>query len=156
MFGRRSPAPRMSAWFSDDGFSYTYSGFTHNPTPFPLFVREMIERVSEITDKSFNSALVNLYQDGSDSVGWHADNEAELGSAVDIASLSLGTTRTFRLRHRRNAHPQISMEVEHASLVVMHHPLQEHWTHELPKRKRITEPRVNFSFRMMSGVTTDS
>ena len=147
LFGRKFAVPRLSAWFSDTQCSYTYSGATHRAGPIPDFVSDLKESIEAATNCEFNSVLVNLYRDGADSVGWHADNERELGRHVTIASFSVGTERDFRLKHRQLEAEKLSLRVEHGSLLMMYPPTQDHWLHELPKRKLVNQPRVNFSFR---------
>ena len=149
VFGRQLDVPRLSAWFSDAGHSYTYSGILHHPQPMPPFVHSIKQCIEEATNLQFNSVLANLYENGSHSVGWHADNEPELGSVVNIASFSLGSTRRLRLQHRHLRNRTVSIDLEHNSLLMMYEPLQRHWMHELPKTKRDVGPRVNFSFRYM-------
>ena len=149
VFGKQLDVPRLSAWFSDTGHSYTYSGILHHPQPIPPFVHSIKQCIEEATDLHFNSVLANLYEDGSHSVGWHADNEPELGPVVNIASFSLGSTRRLRLRHRNLRNRSVSIDLEHNSLLMMYEPLQRHWMHELPKTRREVGPRVNFSFRLM-------
>lgn len=147
LYGREYDVPRLSVWLSDSGHTYTYSGIVHQPHPIPTFVQSIKRRIEETTDLHFNSVLANLYENGSHSVGWHADNEPELGSAVHIASFSLGSTRKLRLRHRNRRNRKVSINLEHNSLLMMYPPLQRFWLHELPKTNQDVGPRVNFSFR---------
>lgn len=149
LFGKSMPVPRMSAWFSSISATYRYSGLEHQPQVMPDFVRELLGEVSKRTEIEFNSILVNLYQDGTHSMGWHADDEPELGSEVSIASLSVGAERELRFRHRHNNGRRLAISLEHGSLLMMYPPIQEYWLHELPKRRSITEPRINFSFRLL-------
>lgn len=149
VFGKQLDVPRLSAWFSDAGRTYTYSGIVHRPQPIPPFVQSIKQSIEETTNLHFNSVLANLYEHGAHSVGWHADNEPELGPEVNIASFSLGSTRKLRLRHRHRRNRSVSIDLEHNSLLMMYEPLQRYWMHELPKTKRDVGPRVNFSFRLM-------
>lgn len=151
VYGREYDVPRLSAWLSDTGRSYTYSGIIHEPKPIPAFVQTIKQCIEGTTGLSFNSVLANLYENGSHSVGWHADNEPELGSAVHIASYSLGSNRILRLRHRHLRKRNVSVNLEHNSLLMMYPPLQQYWMHELPKTKRDVGPRVNLSFRHVSA-----
>ncbi|MCY3541659.1 MAG: alpha-ketoglutarate-dependent dioxygenase AlkB [Gammaproteobacteria bacterium] len=149
LFGKSMPVPRLSAWFSSVSASYKYSGVAHQPQEMPDFVRDLLVEVMRRTGINFNSMLVNLYQDGTQSMGWHADDEPELGPDVTIASLSVGAERELRFRHRYNKDQRLAISLEHGSLLMMYPPLQEYWLHELPKRRSITEPRINFSFRVL-------
>lgn len=116
----------------------------------PPFVQELLSDVNLRTKVEFNSILVNLYQDGTHSIGWHADDEKELGPEVTIASLSVGSERIIRFRHRHIANLRKALPVAHGSLLMMYPPLQNYWLHEVPKRKNIKLPRVNFSFRVVT------
>ena len=115
----------------------------------PDFVGELLREVVKRTEIAFNSILVNLYHDGTQSMGWHADDEAELGPDPTIASLSVGAERELRFCHRHNKGQRLAISLEHGSLLMMYPPLQQYWLHELPKRRSITEPRINFSFRVL-------
>lgn len=150
LFGKSMPVPRMSAWFSNIDATYQYSGLVHKPQEMPNFVRELFREVVTRTEIEFNSILVNLYRDGTHSMGWHADDEPDLGPAVTIASLSVGAERDLRFRHRQKQGLRIATSLAHGSLLMMYPPLQEYWLHELPKRRSITEPRINFSFRVLN------
>ena len=99
IFGREMPLPRMTAWFGDG--AYSYSGILHLPAPFPAIIDRLRERAEALSGASYNAALANLYRSGRDSVGWHSDNEAGLGTRPTIASLSLGGERRFQFRHRK-------------------------------------------------------
>ena len=149
MFGKSVQVPRLSAWFSSIHATYEYSGLVHRPKQMPEFVRALLYDVVVRTGIEFNSILVNLYRDGTHSMGWHADDEPELGPEVTIGSLSVGTERMFRFRHRHNNGQPVSLPIAHGSLLLMYPPLQKYWLHQLPKRKGITTPRVNFSFRVV-------
>ena len=149
VYGKQLDVPRLSAWFSDVGHTYTYSGIVHEPQSIPPFMQLIKQCIEETTQFHFNSVLANLYEHGAHSVGWHADNEPELGPDVNIASFSLGSTRRLKLRHRHLRNRSVSIDLEHNSLLMMYEPLQRHWLHELPKTKRDVGPRVNFSFRLM-------
>jgi alkylated DNA repair dioxygenase AlkB len=90
--------------------------------------------------------LINYYRDGQDSNGWHADNEKTLGPNPSIASISLGAERTFELKHLSTGQKK-SILLAHGSLLHMHGPLQHHYKHQLPKKRALTEARLNLTFR---------
>ena len=148
VFGREVPQPRLFAWFGDPERKYTYSGLTLEPLPWSSPLDELRVLCESFSGVSFNSALANLYRDGSDSVSWHADDEKELGPDPVIASLSLGAERRFDLRNRESGCTVKTM-LPSGSLVVMSGGCQEHWIHQLPKMTRVTEPRINITFRTM-------
>lgn len=146
MFGRLLDEPRLSAWYGDH--PYTYSGVPRDPLPWnePLSrLRGICER---ITGSAFNTVLANLYRDGSDSMGWHADDEPELGPSPVIASVSLGAPRRFKLRHRDSGET-VECRLPPGSLLVMSGACQRRWMHAVPKEKRVSEPRINLTYRFI-------
>ena len=154
MFGRDVPTPRRSAWFGDPGARYTYSGLTLEPRPWPTPLAHLRDRIQTASGSRFNAVLANLYRDGADSMGWHADDEPELGRDPVIASISVGAVRRFTMRHAtRPALSQLVLELEHGSLLVMSGATQHHWRHALPKTRRSIGPRVNLTFRLVRPTT---
>ncbi len=147
MFGREMAAPRLSCWIGDPQCSYRYSGQLHTPQPWPEVLRVLRVRIEEVTAKRFNSVLANLYRDGADSIGWHADNESELGLEPSIASLSLGAARRFCLRHRHDPAYYAEWWLTDGSLLYMAGGTQAHYRHTLPKTRKPVGPRINLSFR---------
>jgi len=148
IFGRELDAPRLSAWYGDPGIAYSYSGVTHVALGWPEQLVGIHARLEAELGVPFNGVLANCYRSGADSMGWHSDDERELGSRPVIASLSLGAQRRFRLRHRsRDDLETLDLPLAHGSLLVMAGDTQRHWRHSLPKTKRCHEPRVNLSFR---------
>lgn len=147
--GARSiPSPRLSSWHGDSGVAYTYSGETYTATGWTSELLALRKKVEIVTTHSFNSVLANLYRDGGDSMGWHADRERELGEAPVIASVSLGAYRKFMLKHRkRNEIPRVELWLKPGSLLLMEPPTQTHWRHALPKTKLPVGPRLNLTFR---------
>lgn len=148
MFGRRITVPRKTCWFGDPQAVYRYSGVTHEPVPWLPPLLELRTLVQASTCVVFNSVLANLYRDGRDSMGWHADNERELGAEPAIASLSLGAARLFSLQHRKTKR-KVNVMLESGSLLIMRGALQHHWRHSLPKTTQITAPRINLTFRFV-------
>ncbi|PJE78354.1 hypothetical protein CI610_02707 [invertebrate metagenome] len=152
LFGKKHPLPRLQAWYGDLGCFYTYSGIRMEPLPWTktlLFVRRQVELITGLT---FNVVLVNLYRNGRDSNGWHADDEPELGENPSIASVSLGATRCFRLRHRYNKETDaFSLPLTHGSLLVMSGATQRYWQHCLTKTTKVLTPRINLTFRYIDG-----
>lgn len=146
MFGRELPMPRLTAWYGDKG--YTYSGLHNRPQPWLPLLQELKEKVEQASGQSYNSVLLNLYRSGSDSMGWHADDEPELGQEPGIASLSFGGERSFKFRHRtRKDLKPVSITLRHGSLLLMQGPTQHHWLHHIPKTARFVQPRINLTFR---------
>lgn len=146
MFGKKILTSREYAWYGDREFEYTYSGVTKKAMLWFPELSNLRRQVEVLTGKKFNSCLLNLYHDGSEGMGWHADNEPELGEKPVIASLSLGAERKFVLKHRTKDE-KISISLEDGSLLVMQGDTQKFWTHSLPKTKSVKAPRINLTFR---------
>jgi alkylated DNA repair dioxygenase AlkB len=144
LFGREVPQPRLACWYGD--LAYSYSGITLDPRPMTPTLLEIKQRCEKETTTQFNSVLVNLYRDGQDSMGLHADDEPELGVEPIIASVSFGGERNFRLRHRQSKDLQ-QISLASGSLLVMSGLSQECWMHDVPKTKKFVAPRINLTFR---------
>jgi alkylated DNA repair dioxygenase AlkB len=151
LFGKEVQQPRLTAWYGDAGCAYTYSGLTLQPQPWTDTLSELRRAVEKAAGSPFNSVLLNLYRDGKDSMGWHSDDEPELGKHPVIASLSLGETRRFHLRHRgdRSVLP-LRLDLPAGSLLIMAGETQHHWQHRLSKTQRPVGPRINLTFRYLA------
>lgn len=146
IFGKWSKVPRLMCWYGDPGASYRYSGLNHEPIPWTDELLSVRKKTEQRCQWNFNSVLANLYRNGNDSMGCHADNEKELGANPVIASLSFGDARMFRLHHKKHRET-LNILLEHGDLLVMAGTLQHHWVHSLPKTKSIKSPRINLTFR---------
>jgi alkylated DNA repair dioxygenase AlkB len=152
IFGRNIVAPRLSAWYGDPGATYAYSGLRLEPKPWFPALGDIRNRLERTTACRFNSVLLNLYRDGRDSIGWHSDDEPELGEEPSIASLSFGGTRRFLLRHRtRPELDTLELLPGHGSLILMAGTTQSAWKHAVPKTARPAAPRLNLTFRTILG-----
>lgn len=149
IFGARRPVPRLVAWHGDPSAHYTYSGTAHVPRPWTPQLQRVRERVQGLTGARFNAVLLNLYRDGRDGMGWHADDEPELGAEPMIASVSLGATRRFCLRHRGRKDRKLDLSLEHGCLLLMAGSTQRHWVHAVPKTTRPVGERINLTFRLV-------
>jgi alkylated DNA repair dioxygenase AlkB len=148
IFGKTNPIPRLTAWYGDPGKSYTYSRILHHPKPWTAALLDIKKQVESLAEVKFNSVLLNLYRHGRDSVDWHSDDEPELGKNPIIASVSLGATRDFWLKHRSNPDlPVIRVGLAHGSVLLMKGSTQAHWLHKVPKTRRPVGDRVNLTFR---------
>lgn len=154
LFGREIPSPRLSCWVGDADAVYTYSRVRYEPRPWTPLLAELRRGLVDIASADFNSVLCNLYRDGQDSMGWHSDAEAELGPQPLIASLSLGATRCFRLRHKHDAALKLELDLPAGSLLLMSGTTQREYRHDLPKAARVTQPRLNLTFRQVLGKPT--
>ena len=153
IFGREVASPRLSCWIGDAGTGYTYSRTRFEPRPWPESLAMLRGRVERDCQAPFNSVLANLYRNGSDSMGWHSDDEPELGAQPVIASLSLGADRSFRLRRklargvRAQSTDTLSLPLSHGSLLRMAGDTQRLYRHEVPKTRALTAARINLTFR---------
>ncbi|HEV2622832.1 MAG TPA: alpha-ketoglutarate-dependent dioxygenase AlkB [Frateuria sp.] len=150
--GRDVSSPRLSCWIGDPGASYVYSRTRFEPRPWPAALAALRTRIDEACGASFNSVLANLYRDGRDAMGWHSDDEPELGREPVIASLSLGAERRFVFRRKpargqAAARAALELRLAHGSLLRMAGATQRLYQHALPRALRIAAPRINLTFR---------
>lgn len=148
LFGRDVPSPRLSAWYGDAGTGYRYSGHYHEPLPWPPLLQRLRERIAATTGHRFNAVLANRYRDGGDAMGWHSDNEPELGARPVIASASFGGVRRFLLRHRDSGRRE-ALDLGHGSLLLMAGDSQRCWQHAVPRTRRAIGLRINLTFRLI-------
>jgi alkylated DNA repair dioxygenase AlkB len=144
LYGRTMRTPRLTAWMADG--VYRYSGIMNEPVPWPEALASLRERLRQELGVDFNSCLANLYREGKDSVGYHSDDEPELGTRPTIASVSLGDRRRFVLRHRTTG-ARWSWDLGHGDLLVMRDESQSDYAHAVPKTSRPVGPRMNLTFR---------
>lgn len=146
IFGKKILQPRLTALYAINEISYTYSNLTLFPKKLTPELLEILVKLEMETGESFTHCLANLYRDGKDSMGWHSDDEKELGKNPAIASVSLGGVRTFHLKHK-NRNNKLKLDLEHGSLLMMAGTTQHFWKHQLPKTKKPVSPRINLTFR---------
>jgi alkylated DNA repair dioxygenase AlkB len=146
IYGKKLLTKRKVAWYGDRGTDYTYSHITKQALTWTSELLELKTAIEQITQHRFNSCLLNLYQNGEESMGWHSDAEKELKKDGVIASLSFGAERKFVFKHKETKEKR-ELQLEHGSLLLMGGTIQSHWLHSLPPMKRVTKPRVNLSFR---------
>lgn len=147
IFGKKIAQPRLTALYGNLGKPYSYSGITMHPIAWSPLVWLLKEEVETIAQHSFTSVLLNLYRNEKDSNGWHADNEKELGRDPIIASISLGETRKFQIKHTTNRNIKCDILLEHGSLLLMKEGAQVHYKHQLPKATQPKNARINLTFR---------
>lgn len=153
MFGREMVAPRKVAWHGDTDAHYRYSGVSHQPLPWTPGLQVLRSMLETTTGLHFNSVLANLYRDGSDGMGWHADNEAEVGPTPQdrhIASVSLGTPRRFVLRNERDRSKHTFL-LGKGDLLLMRGTTQTDFKHAVPKSAKELGPRINLTFRAITA-----
>jgi alkylated DNA repair dioxygenase AlkB len=141
VFGKNHAEPRLTAWY---GPPYRYSSIQWKAASIPVFLQPLHSIVCDLAGKSFNAVLLNLYRNGSDSMGWHSDNEPEMETAC-IASLSLGATRKMAFRNK-TSNQKMDVLLTDNSLLLMEH-FQDRWQHSIPKSKKVDQPRINLTFR---------
>lgn len=148
MYGRKVRQPRLTAWYGDPTRTYLYSGLKNIPLPWTDLLRELKRRVEDCTEARFNSVLLNFYRDENDSMGFHSDDEKELGPEPTIASLSFGETRTFLFKHKAKRDlPVVSVPLEEGSVLLMKGRTQKFWKHAINREARPCGPRINLTFR---------
>lgn len=147
MYSKTVPLPRLTAWYGDSGTSYTYSGITSEPNEWNKGLLYIKEKIEQVTALSFNSVLLNWYRNGEDHMGWHADDEQELGTNPVIASVNFGEARDFVIRRIDDPTKKIVIPLKHGSLLVMAGELQHYWQHSVPKRMKVKGSRFNLTFR---------
>lgn len=147
IFGKTYMQPRLIAWYGQEGIAYSYSNtqlIAKVWTPTLLKIKEKVEATSGTT---FNSVLLNLYRDGQDSMGWHSDDEKELGKRPIIASVSLGAVRKLQFRKKANKKEKMGIDLASGSLLLMKGDTQQQWQHQIAKTKKCLNPRINLTFR---------
>jgi len=146
LYGRWLKVPRLMCWYGDKQTQYKYSGVNHLPLPWTKALLSIKQKIELLYPCQFNCVMANLYRNGDDSMGCHADNEKELGSKPLIASLSLGEQRLLKFRHQ-NSKQVFNVVLRHGDLLIMAGEIQQNWRHELPKTKKRVGERINLTFR---------
>ncbi len=149
VFGKTYKQPRLTALFGESNQAYGYSNIVMYPEPFTPTLKTIKAQIETIANHKFNTLLINLYRDGSDSNGWHADNEKELGINPIIASVSFGEARPFHFKHRVLKDQRHKIILEHGSLLILKGEMQHHWLHQIAKTKKEIKPRINLTFRTL-------
>lgn len=149
VFGRHHTVPRLTAWHGDEGISYRYSGHQHVANGWPAVLLPVRDAVSELCGRRFNSVLANRYRNGQDCMGYHSDDEPELGPQPWIASYSLGAERDFVFRPHGGGRQCLSLALPDNSLLLMSPQVQQQFQHALPRRQRVQGERINLTFRLV-------
>jgi len=146
MYGKVIPVPHDEALFGDPGLSFEYRGAAIDAEPWPDFLLEARQRIQAVSGFIFDFAVGNRYRSGKDSIGWHSDDLPQIGVDPAIASLSLGSTRKFKLRHKESGET-FDYELESGALLIMLPGCQRDWVHSVPKTARPVGERINWTFR---------
>ncbi len=149
IFGKLIITKRKVAWFGDEAFEYTYSKRTRRADIWTPEFLALKQKCEETTGETYNSCLLNLYHDGSEGMAYHSDGEKDLKKHGAIASLSFGAERKFSFKHK-TTREKVEITLGHGSLLIMKDETQDHWLHRLPPTKKISEPRVNLTFRTIT------
>lgn len=150
LYGKRHLIPRLQAWYGDEDASYRYSGTVLSPRPWTPGLSQLKTELEILSGLRLNAVLCNLYRTGADKMGWHSDNEPELGPNAEIISLSLGACRDFALRQAGSTRQHLTIPLNNGSVLWMKPGMQSRWQHALPARKKITESRINLTFRLVN------
>ena len=149
VFGKTYKQPRLTALFGESEQPYGYSNIIMRPKPLTPTLKTIKQEIETFSNHKFNIVLINLYRDGNDSNGWHADNEKELGANPVIASVSFGEARPFHFKHRTVKEQRHKLILEHGSLLLMKGEMQHYWLHQIAKTKNSINPRINLTFRTL-------
>ncbi|MEJ7823146.1 MAG: alpha-ketoglutarate-dependent dioxygenase AlkB [Chitinophagaceae bacterium] len=150
MYGKELPLPRLSAWYGENQKPYTYSGITLQPLPWTEELILIKSKIEEVAKVKFSSVLLNRYRDGQDYVGWHADDEKELGKNPVIGSVNFGATRKFQLRRKDDHKQKFEVDLQHGTYLVMQQATQHFWQHQVPKTAKKIGERLNLTFRVIN------
>ena len=148
VYGKTHKIPRLNAWYGDEGKVMKYSGLVLSPKQWTHELIEIKNKIEQKTGFEFNSCLLNYYRDGKDGMGWHQDNEKELGINPVIASVTFGETRPFQLKHIHDKElKKVDIPLSPGSLLIMAGETQHFWKHQIPKTTRNLGERINLTFR---------
>lgn len=150
IYGKTITTKRKVAWYGEKEFTYTYSKTTKRAKLWTKRLVEIKNAIEKTTNETFNSCLLNLYHDGSEGMAWHSDAEKDLKRNGAVASVSFGAQRKFSFKHKQDKE-RVSLELSHGSLLVMKGTTQTHWLHRLPPTTKVSEPRINLTFRTIVG-----
>ncbi len=146
IYGKLIETQRKVAWYADRPFQYTYSNITKQALPWTKELLDLKQLVEQKTDESYNSCLLNLYHSGEEGMAWHSDGEKDLKENGAIASLTFGADRKFAFKHKQSKEV-VSLYLKAGSLLVMKGTTQQYWLHRLPPTKKVTDARINLTFR---------
>lgn len=149
VFGKTHPQPRLTALYATNTKPYSYSNITMHPHILTPLLSDLKQQIDATCQTRFSTLLLNLYRNGKDSNGWHADDEPELGKNPIIASLSFGTARKFKLKHRTIPEAKQDIVLTHGSLLIMKGETQHYWLHQIPKTAKKVNERINITFRII-------
>lgn len=150
IYGKTYKQPRLTALYASNGKPYSYSNIIMKPHAFDKELQAIKSKIELLVNTKFTTCLLNLYRDGSDSNGWHADDEKELGINPIIASVSFGAERMFHFKHKKEKELKEKLVLKHGSLLIMKDATQHNWLHQIPKTKKLIGKRINLTFRIIT------
>jgi alkylated DNA repair dioxygenase AlkB len=146
IFGRDTKIPRLQCWIGDEGCEYSYSGKQLSRQIWNQDLIMIRKKIYEELKIDFNSVLANYYRDGKDSMGWHSDDEKELGPDPTIASISFGSERDLVFRNKITKET-IAIPQTNGCLILIDGETQKNWQHSIKKTQKVIGPRINLTFR---------
>ncbi len=149
VYGKEHCIPREQVWFADDGCNMVYSKLLVNASPWPYDLNRLRYQLKHDFKQDYNGVLVNRYLSGQQTMGWHSDDEPEIMLGTDIASISMGATRDFVVKNKVS-NEKVTFTLSCGDSIIMHYPMQQQWLHSVPKRQKVVEPRLNFTFRVIT------
>jgi len=148
VWGKKRIMKRKIAWYGDEGKKYSYSGITVHPKKWIKDLSDIKEKIEKVTLTEFNSVLLNEYENGNVGMGWHSDDEKELGRNPVIGSVSFGAERDFFLKTKKDLGiEKIKIKLTNGSYIIMRGETQHYWMHSIPVRKKVKDRRINLTFR---------
>ncbi|MFV9550572.1 alpha-ketoglutarate-dependent dioxygenase AlkB family protein [Algibacter sp. PT7-4] len=150
VYGKKHLQPRLTAFYADNGKTYKYSNIIMQPHTFKNDLLKIKNKIETKLKIKFTSCLANLYRNGNDGNGWHADNEKQLGKNPIIASVTFGAERSFQFKHKTNKLLKTKLTLQHGSLLLMQGETQKNWLHQIPKTKKNIGKRINLTFRIIA------
>ena len=151
IFGKQTKIPRLSSWYADSDVNYSYSGLKLIPREWTKELTEIKNKTEKLADSNFNSVLLNYYRSGGDSMGWHSDDERELGIDPTIASVTFGFSRRFLIRQKENHSNKKEISLESGSILIMKSDFQHKYQHSVPKTAKKVGGRINLTYRQIGG-----
>ncbi|PWJ42204.1 alpha-ketoglutarate-dependent dioxygenase AlkB family protein [Sediminitomix flava] len=152
IFGKEHLVPRVVAWQGEEGVKYKYSGVLHKAVGWSSEIEDIKNKIESETRTKYNSVLLNRYRGGSDKMGWHSDDEKELGVNPVIASLTFGAVRRFDFKEKVKENPKsLKLHLPSGSLLIMEGETQHYWKHQIPQQKKVEEERINLTFRLIKA-----
>lgn len=148
VYNKTGPIPRLQCFISENNIEYGYSHSKLIVEPWPDVLLAMRKRLERHLKQPFNSLLVNYYRDGNDTMGWHSDDEAELGHQPTIVCISLGAERVLKLKHKAS-NKITDLKLRSGSCLIMSGNSQRDYQHAITKQTTLAHPRISLTFRLI-------